>query len=179
MHGSVAYPDEVPRLRLAAAQLDLVVGDLDGNVERMLDAYERADAAGCDLVAFPELALTGYPPEDLLLRPAFVARGGEALDKFAARTGRTAAVVGFPEATRDLANAAAVCAHGRVLGVYRKHLLPELRGVRRAAVLRAVDRRRTAVRGRRCARRDHGLRRRVEPDRSRSSRRRPAAPSWS
>ena len=112
------------RLRLAAAQLDLVVGDLDGNVERMLVAYERADAAGCDLVAFPELALTGYPPEDLLLRPAFVARCGEALDKFAAHTGRTAAVVGFPEATRDLANAAAVCAHGRVQGVYRKHLLP-------------------------------------------------------
>ena len=114
----------MPRLRLAAAQLDLVVGDLDGNVERMLDAYERADAAGCDLVAFPELALTGYPPEDLLLRPAFVARCAEALEKFAAHTGRTAAVVGFPEATRDLANAAAVCAHGRVQGVYRKHLLP-------------------------------------------------------
>jgi NAD+ synthase (glutamine-hydrolysing) len=114
----------VPRVRLAAAQLDLVVGDLDGNVARMLDAYERADAAGCDLVACPELSLTGYPPEDLLLRPAFVAQCAEALEKFAARTGRLAAVVGFPEAGRDLANAAAVCAHGRVQGVYRKHLLP-------------------------------------------------------
>jgi NAD+ synthase (glutamine-hydrolysing) len=114
----------VPRLRLAAAQLDLVVGDLDGNVDRMLDAYEQAESAGCDLVAFPELSVTGYPPEDLLLRPSFVARCGEALDKFAARTGGTAAVVGFPEARRDLANAAALCAHGRVLGVYRKHLLP-------------------------------------------------------
>jgi NAD+ synthase (glutamine-hydrolysing) len=114
----------VPRLRLAAAQLDLVVGDLDGNVERMLEAYERADAAGCDLVAFPELSLTGYPPEDLLLRPAFVAECGDALDKLAARTGRMAAVVGFPEAQRDLANAAALCAHGRVQGIYRKHLLP-------------------------------------------------------
>jgi len=114
----------VPRVRVAAAQLDLVVGDLDGNVERMLDAYERADAAGCDLVAFPELSLTGYPPEDLLLRTSFVARCAESLDKFAARTGRTAAVVGFPEAQRDLSNAAALCAHGRVQGVYRKHLLP-------------------------------------------------------
>jgi NAD+ synthase (glutamine-hydrolysing) len=114
----------VPRVRLAAAQLDLVVGDLDGNVERMLDAYERADAAGCDLVAFPELSLTGYPPEDLLLRPAFVAQCGEALEKFAARTGRLAAVVGFPEAQRDLTNSAALCAHGRVQGVYQKHLLP-------------------------------------------------------
>jgi NAD+ synthase (glutamine-hydrolysing) len=114
----------VPRVRLAAAQLDLVVGDLDGNVERMLAAYERADAAGCDLVAFPELSLTGYPPEDLLLRPAFIAQCGEALDRFAARTGRLAAVVGFPEAQRDLANAAALCAHRKVQGVYRKHLLP-------------------------------------------------------
>jgi NAD+ synthase (glutamine-hydrolysing) len=114
----------VPRLRLAAAQLDLVVGDLDGNVDRMLEAYERADAAGCDLVAFPELSITGYPPEDLLLRPSFVARAGEALEKLAARTGRAAAIVGFPEAGRDLSNAAALCANGRVLGVYRKHLLP-------------------------------------------------------
>jgi len=114
----------VPRLRLAAAQLDLVVGDLDGNVDRMLAAYEQADAAGCDLVAFPELAITGYPPEDLLLRPSFVSRAREALEKLAARTGRAAAIVGFPEAGRDLANAAALCAHGRILGVYRKHLLP-------------------------------------------------------
>jgi NAD+ synthase (glutamine-hydrolysing) len=114
----------VPRVRLAAAQLDLVVGDLAGNVDRMLDAYERADAADCDLVAFPELSLTGYPPEDLLLRPSFVAQCAESLEKFAARTGRLAAVVGFPEVQRDLANAAALCANGRVQGVYRKHLLP-------------------------------------------------------
>jgi NAD+ synthase (glutamine-hydrolysing) len=112
------------RLRVAAAQLDLVVGDLDGNVDRILVAYEQAEAAGCDLVAFPELAITGYPPEDLLLRPSFVARAGEALEKVAARTGRTVAVVGYPEAGRDLYNSAAVCAHGAVLGVYRKHLLP-------------------------------------------------------
>jgi NAD+ synthase (glutamine-hydrolysing) len=114
----------VPRLRVAAAQLDLVVGDLDGNVARILAAYERAETAGCDLVAFPELAITGYPPEDLLLRPSFVARATEALEKVAARTGTTAAVIGFPEAGRDLSNAAALCADGRVLGVYRKHLLP-------------------------------------------------------
>ena len=122
--GSVAYPESMPRLRVAAAQLDLVVGDLDGNAARILDAYDRAEAAGCDLVAFPELAVTGYPPEDLLLRPAFVAQAREALEKIAARTGRAAAVVGFPEAGRDLFNAAAVCANGRVLGVYHKHLLP-------------------------------------------------------
>src|ERR1700730_7000104 len=90
----------------------------------MVDTYEAAEAAGCDLVAFPELAVTGYPPEDLLLRPTFVAQAAEALEKFASRTGRLAAVVGYPEPGRDLYNAAAVCAHGRVYGVYRKHLLP-------------------------------------------------------
>jgi NAD+ synthase (glutamine-hydrolysing) len=102
----------------------MVVGDLDGNVERLLAAYEEAERAGADLVAFPELAVTGYPPEDLLLRPAFVAEAAEAVEKFASRTGRCAAVVGFPEPGRDLSNAAAVCANGRVHGVYRKHVLP-------------------------------------------------------
>src|SRR6266540_1003478 len=114
----------MPRLRVAAAQVNVTVGDLAGNVEVILDAYEAAEAAGADLVVFPELAITGYPPEDLLLRPAFVAQAGEALSKVAARTGRAAAVIGFPHADRDLFNAAAVCAHGEVLGVYHKHLLP-------------------------------------------------------
>ena len=112
------------RVRIAAAQLDVVVGDLDGNARRILAAYERAEDAGCDLVVFPELTVTGYPPEDLLLRPAFVAESLETLDKIAARTGRCVAVVGFAEAARDLFNAAAVCANGTVFGVYRKHLLP-------------------------------------------------------
>ena len=111
-------------MRVAAAQLNLVVGDLEGNATRLLAAYEQAEAAGCDLVAFPELTLTGYPPEDLLLRPAFVAQGREWLDKVAARTGAMAAVVGFAEADRDLYNSAAVLAHGAVQGIYRKHLLP-------------------------------------------------------
>ena len=114
----------MPRLRVGGAQLNLVVGDLEGNADRILEAYEAAEAAGCDLVAFPELAVTSYPPEDLLLRPSFVARAGEMIEKIAARTGRAAAVIGFPEIGRDLSNAAAVCANGRVLGVYRKHLLP-------------------------------------------------------
>jgi len=114
----------MPRLRIAAAQINVVVGDLDGNERRILDAYEAADAAGADLVVFPELTVSGYPPEDLLLRPAFVARAFETLEKVAARTGQCVAIVGFPEPGPKLHNAAAVCAHGRVRGVYRKHLLP-------------------------------------------------------
>jgi NAD+ synthase (glutamine-hydrolysing) len=114
----------VPRLRVALAQLNLVVGDLEGNAARILQAYDRAEADGCDLVAFPELAVTGYPPEDLLLRPAFVAQAQESMEKVASRTGRATAVIGFPLLERDLYNAAAVCANGEVRGVYRKHILP-------------------------------------------------------
>jgi NAD+ synthase (glutamine-hydrolysing) len=114
----------VARIRLALCQLNTVVGDLDGNVERILAAYDEAESAGCDLAVFPELAITGYPPEDLVLRPRFVAANREALDRVAARTGRCAAVVGFVDVGRDLHNAAAMCADGKVLGTYRKRLLP-------------------------------------------------------
>ena len=114
----------MPRVRVACCQLDVVVGDLDGNVARVLAAYERAEAAGADLAVFGELALTGYPPEDLLLKPGFVRASHEALAKVAAQTGRCVAVVGFVEAGQDLYNAAALCAQGGVLGSYHKRLLP-------------------------------------------------------
>ncbi len=112
------------RLRVAACQIDNVVGDLDGNVACILAALGRAEAAGCDVAVFPELAITGYPPEDLLLKPAFVADNQAALAKLASRTGRCTAVVGFVGSGRDLYNAAAVCAGGEVRGVYRKRALP-------------------------------------------------------
>src|SRR5947199_6494723 len=114
----------MPRLRIAACQMNTVVGDLDGNLSAIASGLEAAEAAGCDIAAFPELALTGYPPEDLVLKPGFIADNLEALDKLAARTGRCAAVVGFVDAGRDLYNAAAVCALGSVQGVYHKRLLP-------------------------------------------------------
>jgi len=114
----------VARLRIAACQIDTVVGDLDGNVERILAALDEAEGAGADLAVFPELAIPGYPPEDLLLKPGFVGDNLTALEKLASRTGRCAAVVGFVDARRDLYNAAAVCAYGSVQGVYRKRLLP-------------------------------------------------------
>jgi NAD+ synthase (glutamine-hydrolysing) len=112
------------RIRIAACQVNTVVGDLDGNVARILAALEDAEAADADLAVFPELAITGYPPEDLLLKSGFVADNREALDKLAARTGRCAVVVGFVDAARDLYNAAAICSAGRVHGVYHKRLLP-------------------------------------------------------
>ena len=113
------------RIRLAAAQINLVVGDLDGNLTRMRSAYDAAVAAGADLVVMPELTVTGYPPEDLLLKPAFLAHAREVLEAFAASTGPTVAVVGYPETAHDgLHNAAAICVDGAVVGTYRKHLLP-------------------------------------------------------
>jgi NAD+ synthase (glutamine-hydrolysing) len=113
-------------VRLALAQLDLTVGDLTGNAERIAAAYDDAVREGADLVAFPELAVSGYPPEDLLLRRGFVTAAQEAVEKLAARTGDATAVIGFPEHREGAppANAAAVCRGGAVVGVYRKHLLP-------------------------------------------------------
>ncbi len=111
-------------LRVALAQLNPTVGDLEGNLALITDAYDRADAAGCDIVAFPELSITGYPPEDLVLKPGFVEDNLEMLAKVAARTRRCAAVVGFVDQDRDLYNAAAVCANGALLGTYHKRLLP-------------------------------------------------------
>jgi NAD+ synthase (glutamine-hydrolysing) len=114
----------VSRLRIALCQLNTTVGDLEGNVARILDALGAAESGGADLAVFPELAVTGYPPEDLVLKPGFVADNRAALAKVAARTGRCAAVVGFVDAGRDLHNAAAVCIGGEIAGVYRKRLLP-------------------------------------------------------
>ena len=114
----------VPPIRVAACQLNPVVGDLAGNVERVLETLEEAEAQGCDLAVFSELVVTGYPPEDLLLKPRFVVENMEAVEKIAARTGRCAAVVGFVDAGRDLYNAAAVCADGQIVGTYHKRLLP-------------------------------------------------------
>ncbi len=112
------------RLRVALAQLNPLVGDLEGNSERMIEAIGAAGGAGADVIVFPELSLTGYPPEDLLLKPGFIADNMAAMAKVAAATERCAAVVGFVDEQLDLYNAAAVCAHGEIRGVYHKQMLP-------------------------------------------------------
>ena len=112
------------RLRIALAQLNPTVGAVEANLAKIIATYDEADAAGCDIVAFGELAITGYPPEDLVLKPGFVDDNKVALAKLAARTRRCAAVIGFVDADRDLYNAAAICANGVIAGTYRKRLLP-------------------------------------------------------
>jgi NAD+ synthase (glutamine-hydrolysing) len=111
-------------MRLALAQIDPVVGDLEGNRALILERLAEAKAAGADLVVFPELAVTGYPPEDLLLRPGFVRATRESLDAIARDVTGIAALVGVPLFDGDLYNACAVCADGAVRAVYRKRFLP-------------------------------------------------------
>jgi NAD+ synthase (glutamine-hydrolysing) len=114
-------------LRVALGQLNTTVGDLDGNADRMLGWIGRAEAAGAQLLCFPELALTGYPPEDLLLRDEFVRDGLEALDVVAKDTaGRSLDVVlGFVDRTdAGIHNAAALLRDGAVIQRYHKIQLP-------------------------------------------------------
>jgi NAD+ synthase (glutamine-hydrolysing) len=111
-------------VRLALAQMNTVVGDLDGNRDRVLARLEDAREAEADLVLFPELAVTGYPPEDLLLRPGFLRAAARTLDEIAVATKGIAALVGTPHLDRDLFNACAVCVDGEVRFMYRKHFLP-------------------------------------------------------
>jgi NAD+ synthase (glutamine-hydrolysing) len=111
-------------VRLALAQINTVVGDLDGNRRRILARIEEARAAGADLVLVPELAVTGYPPEDLLLRPGFVRAARRSVEEIAAATRGIAALVGGPHLDADLYNACFVLADGEIRSVYRKRFLP-------------------------------------------------------
>jgi len=111
-------------MRLALAQINTVVGDLEGNRERIVGRLHEARDAGADLVLFPELAVTGYPPEDLLFRPEFLRQARRSLDQIAAEATEISALVGFPWLERDLFNACAVCAGGEVRAIYPKRFLP-------------------------------------------------------
>ncbi|MCX7681388.1 MAG: NAD+ synthase [Anaerolineae bacterium] len=112
------------RIRIALAQINPTVGDLDGNVAAILAHVEAARAQGADLVVFPELAITGYPPEDLLLKPQFVEANLAALERVAAAAQGILVIVGFVDRQDDIYNAAAICCAGQVTGVYHKQYLP-------------------------------------------------------
>jgi NAD+ synthase (glutamine-hydrolysing) len=114
----------LPPVRIALAQLNARVGDLDGNADAMIARVAEAREAGAELVLFPELAVTGYPPEDLLLKEHFLAAARRALERVAEAAQGIVALVGFPERGFDVYNALAVCADGRVQSIYRKTVLP-------------------------------------------------------
>ncbi|HET9952825.1 MAG TPA: NAD+ synthase [Candidatus Eisenbacteria bacterium] len=111
-------------VRLALAQVNPVVGDLPGNAKKVIDFLDRARAQGADLVAFPELVLTGYPPEDLLLRPEFIEQNQAALDEVVRATRGITAIVGFAQRAGDVYNAAAIAHDGQLVAVYQKSHLP-------------------------------------------------------
>jgi NAD+ synthase (glutamine-hydrolysing) len=111
-------------MRLALAQINSLVGDLAGNAARIAERLGEARSAGADLVLFPELAVTGYPPEDLLLRPAFIRAARRTVEALAAETRGITALVGAPHLDRDLFNGCFVLAGGEIRRVYRKRFLP-------------------------------------------------------
>lgn len=111
-------------LRLALGQINSTVGNLQGNADKILQVIGQARKMGADLVVFPELALPGYPPEDLLLNPAFVRANLEALERLARATREITAIVGFADMRDDIYNAAALIHDGKWVDVYHKVYLP-------------------------------------------------------
>ena len=111
-------------MRLALAQINSVVGDVDGNAAKVVEWIERARGENADLVLFPELVVTGYPPEDLLLRPGFIRAARQAVEGIAKATHGVTAMVGAPHLDTDLFNACFVLARGEIRCVYRKRYLP-------------------------------------------------------
>lgn len=111
-------------LRIAMAQINTTVGDLEGNTKKILQYIEQARNLGVDLITFPELAITGYPPEDLLLMPQFVNENLDYLKEIIKATSGICVIVGFVDKKDDLYNAAAIINNGTLAGVYHKIYLP-------------------------------------------------------
>src|SRR2546428_1503954 len=115
---------QASQLRLAMAQINVVVGDVEGNAQKIIEWLDRARDADADIVTFPELALTGYPPEDLLLKPQFIDANLTALDKIIVRTRDITAIIGFVDRKDDIFNAAAIAQNGKLVTTYHKIYLP-------------------------------------------------------
>jgi NAD+ synthase (glutamine-hydrolysing) len=110
--------------RVALAQFNATVGDIEGNQRAAIEAIAKARANGADMIVFPELAVTGYPPQDLLFKSDFIAKNQEALRAIARECGDIAAIVGFVDRKGDIFNAAAIVDDGEIKAVYRKRSLP-------------------------------------------------------
>jgi NAD+ synthase (glutamine-hydrolysing) len=112
------------RLRIGLAQINATVGNFAGNIQKIVEYIAEARSLGVDLLTFPELAICGYPPEDLLLKPKFIEENLRSLDKIVAGSSGLTIVVGFVDAKGDIYNAAAVIHDGKLAGVYHKIYLP-------------------------------------------------------
>ena len=111
-------------IRFGIAQINSTVGDLSGNTQKIVEFIDRAKSLGVDLLTFPELAITGYPPEDLPLKPQFIKQNRESLGKIIKNSSGIAVVVGFVDSDADIYNAAAVLYNKNLVGVYHKFYLP-------------------------------------------------------
>ena len=111
-------------IRIGIAQINSTVGDLSGNTRKIMESIDQAKSLGVDLLTFPELAITGYPPEDLLFKPQFIKQNRESLDKIIEHCSDIAVVVGFVDSDGDIYNAAAVLYNKKLVGVYHKFYLP-------------------------------------------------------
>ncbi|WP_299227350.1 NAD+ synthase [Sulfurihydrogenibium sp.] len=112
------------KIRLALAQINPVVGDFEYNYNKILEFIEKAKKSEADIIAFPELALTGYPPEDLILKPSFIEKNLYYLEKLKENIDNIIAIVGFIDKQEDVFNAAAVIYNKEIVGVYHKQFLP-------------------------------------------------------
>jgi len=112
------------RLRIALAQINTTVGDFDGNVKKILGAVDTARTLDVDIVTLPELAICGYPPEDLLFKPQFIQANLQSLKKVIEASNGLTAVVGFVDSDGDIYNAAALISDGKLIGIYHKIYLP-------------------------------------------------------
>lgn len=111
-------------VRIALSQINCCVGDIEGNTDRIVEHIRKASDTGADIVCFPELAVTGYPPEDLLLKPRFIEKNHQALDEIADAAGSIIAIVGFVYRDSDIYNAAAVIQNKKIVNIYKKIYLP-------------------------------------------------------
>jgi NAD+ synthase (glutamine-hydrolysing) len=112
------------KLRIGMAQINVTVGDFAGNTRKILEAIAEARALGVDIITFPELAICGYPPEDLLFKPQFIEENLRCLEKIAKQASELTAVVGFVDAKEDIYNAAAIVSSGKLVSIYHKIYLP-------------------------------------------------------
>ena len=114
----------IRQLRVGMAQINTTVGDFEGNTQKILEAVNQAKSLGVDLLTFPELAICGYPPEDLLLKPQFIEENLRSLDRVTEYSSGLTVIIGFVDARNDIYNAAAVLHDGKLVGVYHKIYLP-------------------------------------------------------
>ncbi|MDO9123739.1 MAG: nitrilase-related carbon-nitrogen hydrolase, partial [Deltaproteobacteria bacterium] len=111
-------------LRIGLCQINTIVGDIKGNTKKILDYIARGKKKGADLIVFPEMAVTGYPPEDLLFMPKFIEANLKAIKKIGQATSSITAIVGFVHKKGNIFNSAALLHHGKLMGVYSKTYLP-------------------------------------------------------